>query len=49
MRLVFRHYVRADSRSEFGMVLYDLKKQPTFDVLIGKHVYVAVLIKGENK
>jgi hypothetical protein len=45
MRLVFRHYVRADSKSEFGVVLYDLKQQPTFDVLIGKHVYVVALIK----
>ena len=49
MKLIFRHYVRADSSSEFGMVLFDLKRQPTLDVLIGKHVYVAALIKGKNR
>jgi hypothetical protein len=49
MKLIFRHYVRKDSNSEFGMVLFDLKRQPTLDVLIGKHVYVAALIKGKNR
>lgn len=38
----FRHYKTDNNWQKyfFGIVLYD-KKQPTLDIIIGKHVFVA--------
>ena len=50
MRIVFRHYKiqKGTKGFQLGFVLYDLKPQPTLDILFARHVFVVALIKRKK-
>jgi hypothetical protein len=44
VRFRFRHY-RSKTGNNYGVVLYDLKHQPTLDILFRDHVVVFFIQK----
>jgi uncharacterized protein YwqG len=49
MKIKFRRYKRTMTDvHEYGIVLFDLKTQPTLDIMFGVHVFAIVLIKSNK-